>query len=390
MLRSVGDLGVVGDSSSIILSCDAKRRRVHGEQRIPAGGVFLSFVSPLPSSYPLKQVYSDMTPWTVHGARRSLPPPQQFSNNALPLLVFYRHVEKTGGSSIRAAFAFSSCQYFGFDFQIGTRSRLERFATNWSLYEATPKPPNEEHNSRSRSVACIEAHSPAPDFSAFVALAAEARLWATPSPRVLLMITVRRPDAHYLSFFRWSHRPQMVNERNETSLSYSARFLRWAPPNLQSNILRHSSRAHAAHNWCCGDDQKEGGGCCDSGGEGSRRGFSSPPSANLNAPSWVPKGFESGGAESEFCQGLLSALASFDVVMPTESMTTNGLSVVRRLTGLQLPERHVVVPPTYNARPPPFAFADSEAVHARLRENAPCDWRLHQVAEAWLRNNSVR
>ena len=104
----------------------------------------------------------------------------------------------------------------------------------------------------------------------------------------------------------------------------------------------------------------------------------------------MPKGFESGGAESEFCQGLLSALASFDVVMPTESMTTNGLSVVRRLTGLQLPERHVVVPPTYNARPPPFAFADSEAVHARLRENAPCDWRLHQVAEAWLRNNSVR
>lgn len=294
--------------------------------------------------------------WTRHAPRAPLPDllhPQE------PLVVLFRHIEKTGGSSLGSSFAASHCQYFGYDFARNTRQRLRLFITNFSSYkELQPKPPNEAFNNHSSTVACVEAHSPAPDAAQIVSFGADSFL----ATRILLVLVVRRPQEQYQSFFRWSHKPLSANE---TSQSFSSRFLRWAPPNLQANIFRHSYRATIAKAWCCGQPSSM---CCSENSRASR----------------IPPTFETNGT---FCTDVLSAARTFDVVLPTESLSSVGLEVLRHLTGLELPTRHVKVPPAYQGREhtvvlPPPVDEDSDVNFIRLtqEERAPCDWQLHELA----------
>ena len=275
------------------------------------------------------------------------------------LLLLFRHIEKTGGTSLRSSFVASHCQFFGYDFTDSTRKRLQQFAQDQTAYsQLAKKPATEVVNNRSTSVACVEAHIPAPRAPAFVALGAEARQWG---PRVLLLLLVRRPTAHYVSYFRWSHAPLA---RNETSLAYSNRLLRWAPPNLQTNILSTAYRGQVATRWCCGESSSI---CC--GGEASR------------IPA-TPPTFEAGGGA--FCDGVLSAAEAFDLLLTTESMSSVGLSLLRRVTGLELPMRRISVWPRYSGgglTPPRLSF-DHANLTARLLEVAPCDWRLYALAQA--------
>lgn len=299
------------------------------------------------------------------------------------LVVLHRHVEKTGGTSLRMAFVRSSCQYFGYDFHFYVKWRLMTFVQNHSVYERAGKPPNELHNNRSDRVACVEAHSPAPNASDFVALGAEARLWD--GVRVVLVVVVRSPAAHYASFFRWSH---PVLYTNETSASYTTRLLRWAPPNLQSNILARSARASFAARWCCDGRSNPHPTCCTDADvvattdkERSKR---ASASASVAA-------FEAG---ERLCSRILESTRLFDALLTTEDLSRVGFPLLRRLTGLALPGpiHHKVQPMYANPpwrsigsaarQPPPKVPFETDDFVARIRAVAPCDWRLHQLAVA--------
>ena len=68
----------------------------------------------------------------------------------------------------------------------------------------------------------------------------------------MLLMLVRRPDEHYISFFRWTRRPS----RNDTRETYSAKLLLWTPQDLQTYMLwnlHHSKRASMAGRAWVGD-----------------------------------------------------------------------------------------------------------------------------------------
>ena len=294
-------------------------------------------------------------PWTARAPRTPLP---ELLQPQAKLVVLLRHIEKTGGSSLRSSFAASHCQYFGYDFAAPTRTRLLIFLNNFSVYrDLQQKPPNEAFNNHSSSVACAEAHNPAPDAADLVTFRAQYRLARV--TRVVLVLMVRRPDDHYRSFFRWSHAPLSVNE---TSPSFSSRLLRWAPPNLQANIFKHPYRATIAARWCCGQPVHS---CC-SGSSGHAK---------------MPPTFETG---DQFCAEVLSTARAFDAVLPTESISTHGMPVLRQLTGLELPTRHVRVEPGHRSSytVPPIVFQpDVNLTRMTQEELAQCDWKLHELAQ---------
>ena len=78
---------------------------------------------------------------------------------------------------------------------------------------------------------------------------------------VTILVRLRRPDAHYLSFFRWaaagSRKFLGLARGLNTSETTSDMFLRWMPRNLQSHILYHE---HAQTLAQVGGRREEGGG----------------------------------------------------------------------------------------------------------------------------------
>ena len=307
--------------------------------------------------------------------RHPLPPLN--SPQTQPLALLHRHVEKCGGTSLRESFVHSHCQYFGYDFHAGTRHRLTLFMTSHAAYRASPRPPNEVVNNNSRAIACVEAHSPAPDLAEMLRFGTELSLLSR--ARVVLALVARQPDQHYPSFFRWSHAPA---SRSETTQAYSARFRRWAEgvPDLQSNILAHSHRSVLAARWCCR--------------VGTRRGQSSSLSECCHggdAPIASVPSFE---MSPSFCAKVISTAAQFDVLVPMESLSRVGLALLRRATGLELPNKRASRSPTWYTRwfkqlganrtwapqPPPRVAVSNWT--SPSRDLAPCDWRLHAMAVA--------
>ena len=72
-------------------------------------------------------------------------------------VVLFRHIEKTGGVSLRSSFHSSACQYFGYQLYWTTCYRLAKFIHNHSAFDGIPKPAWERNHAGSRHVACVEA-----------------------------------------------------------------------------------------------------------------------------------------------------------------------------------------------------------------------------------------
>ena len=140
-----------------------------------------------------------------------------------------RHIEKTGGTSLRDSFKRSACQFFGYQMYSSTMHRIETFLNNYSHYVGRPRWRYETANTHSNVTACVEAHSPTPALEEFAPHVSVLQR----SARVVLLMLVRRPDEHYISFFRWTHQPS----RNDTRETYSAKLLLWRPRDLQTYML---------------------------------------------------------------------------------------------------------------------------------------------------------
>ena len=61
------------------------------------------------------------------------------ANTSLPTsrtvdVTLFRHLEKTGGVSLRHGFQHSRCQYFGYQLYGTTMYRIERFVHNYTHY----------------------------------------------------------------------------------------------------------------------------------------------------------------------------------------------------------------------------------------------------------------
>ena len=117
-------------------------------------------------------------------------------------VILFRHVEKTGGVSLRSSMQASACQFFGYQLYATTMHRIERFVHNRSHYATIPHAPWEHRHPHSNVTACVEAHSPTPDLAELMQFAALLRQSCT----VVLLLLVRQPDEHFISFFRWTHR----------------------------------------------------------------------------------------------------------------------------------------------------------------------------------------
>ena len=126
-----------------------------------------------------------------------------FADAATPkTVILFRHVEKTGGVSLRSSMQASACQFFGYQLYATTMHRIERFVHNRSHYATIPHAPWEHRHPHSNTTACVEAHSPTPDLAELMQFAALLRQSCT----VVLLLLVRQPDEHFISFFRWTHR----------------------------------------------------------------------------------------------------------------------------------------------------------------------------------------
>lgn len=234
----------------------------------------------------------------------------------------------------------SACQFFGYQLYATTMHRVERFVHNYSDYAVIPHAPWERRHAHSNTTACVEAHSPTPDLAELAQFTVLLRRSCT----VVLLLLVRQPDEHYISFFRWTHRP----ERNETAASYAAKLLEWSPRDLQANILWQPHRALVATRRLRGD-----------------------PFAELHP--------------LLDCESVLTAAAAFHVLDLTRK-GGDAFGRLRALTRLELPPFHDVPRPRYMRPTPPAlslasVWADTGVNYSRrVHRHAPCDWRLYSLS----------
>ena len=268
-----------------------------------------------------------------------------FADAATPkTVILFRHLEKTGGVSLRSSFQASACQFFGYQLYATTMNRIERFVHNFSHYKTIPHAPWEHRNPHSNTTACVEAHSPTPDLGELMQFAALLRRSCTVVPLLL----VRRPDEHFISFFRWTHRP----ERNETAASYAAKLLEWSPRDLQTNILWQPHRALVATRRLRGN-----------------------PFSDLHP--------------QLDCERVMADASAFHVLDLTRKGPDAFGATMRRLrslTRLELPPFHDVPRPRY-MRPSPPALSLASILQdtgvnytRRVWRHAPCDWRLYDLS----------
>ena len=258
-----------------------------------------------------------------------------------------RHIEKTGGTSLRDSFKRSACQFFGYQMYSSTMHRIETFLNNYSHYVGRPRWRYETANTHSNVTACVEAHSPTPALEEFAPLVSVLQR----SARVVLLMLVRRPDEHYISFFRWTHQPS----RNDTRETYSAKLLLWRPRDLQTYMLwnlHHSKRASMAGRAWVGD-----------------------PFASL--------------AEPLRCGPIIALAAGFHV-FDLAADFDGTLRSIRDLTGLQLPPHRNTPSMLYGWPPaPPITLPLIQEAHGvnfthRVRQLAPCDWQLYALSRRGL------
>jgi len=244
-------------------------------------------------------------------------------------VLFDRHVAKNGGTSMRASMLSSSCQYYGYGFYPLTAARIAR-----------------DINASGVEAVCVEAHSPCSD---------EWYAMARMLPCALtILVRIRRPDAHYLSFFRWAaagHTSTLL--RLERGLnSTSQMFLRWMPRNLQSHILYHE---HAQ------------------------------TLAQTTMGAFTADKRPAYREDEGFCTRTMRALRACDVVCPLEDFFTPGGCVehLRARLGLELPTEHEI----------PKTRADLQVhldVVALTHERAPCDWHAYRYALGWRTRHKIR
>lgn len=222
----------------------------------------------------------------------------------MALLVVDRHVEKNGGESMARSLQNSDCVYYGYGIWPATLNRLRRMLL-----------------SNKSTKACVEAHSPVPDG------------WLTlmrqlPVQKALILLRIRRPPQHYVSFYRWGVRPN-VN------------FTDWFPGDLQSNILLHAHLGHV--------------------------------SAHHSQP-WA-RGVKTLSASA--CERAWSVARSVDILMTTESLDS-GWEELRRQTGLALPARRISQLPRFGRGEHMLPLAS--VVQQMSEELAPCDWIMYAMA----------
>lgn len=75
-------------------------------------------------------------------------------------VVLFRHIEKTGGVSLRSSLQASHCQFFGYQLYWTTIFRIERFLHNLSDYKRIPHARWESSHAHSETIACIEVRAP--------------------------------------------------------------------------------------------------------------------------------------------------------------------------------------------------------------------------------------
>lgn len=240
-------------------------------------------------------------------------------------VLFDRHIAKNGGTSMRASMLSSSCQYYGMGFYALTAQQIRR-----------------DVNDSGVEVACVEAHSPCSDDWYAMARALPCA--------VTILVRIRRPDAYYLSFFKWgaagfkpywAHDLKRKRQRNATDA-----FVRWVPRNLQTHILDHEySQTYAQRTM-----------------------------AAFSAADPDSRYRETEG----FCERAMRTLRACDVVCPLEDFfTPDGCAeLLRSRLGLELPVEHEVPPTQAELQ----VHADAAAL---TREHAPCDWTAYEHALGW-------
>ena len=261
-------------------------------------------VLPIVPARPKSSIWHGLTLWL--NRTRALPPSQRGE-----LVLFDRHVEKNGGAAMSGAMTQSGCPPVGIGLYVHNLVRINYLLRN---------------NSR---VVCVDAHAPVPDEWLTIARNLPAR-------RVVIMLRVRRPPEHYVSFYQWG-----VPRR------YA--FATWFPGDLQSHILLHSHAGARAH---LGD-------------------HGLPPLGETS------------------CRARALPLArAVDVLSTTEGMNASWRAL-RALTGLALPALHVGHPERFSSGQARATAVNGSSsgvppwpmVEQLSWERARCDWALYEEAQ---------